>query len=46
MGLKSSPETFQRLIDLVLAGIQGVEVFIYIDDIFISAKSIGEHEQR
>ena len=46
MGLKSSPATFQRLIDLVLAGIQGVEAFVYIDDILILAKTIEEHEER
>ena len=43
MGLKNSPATFQRLMDLILAGIPGV--YIYIDDILILAKDLEEHEQ-
>ena len=43
MGLKNSPATFQRLMDILLAGVPGV--YIYIDDILILAKSIEEHEQ-
>ena len=33
MGLKNSPSTFQRLLDQVLVGLQGTELFVYLDDI-------------
>ena len=39
-GLKNSPATFQRMIDKALRGLQGVELFVYIDDIVIYAKSL------
>ena len=31
-GLKKSPAIFQRLIDLVLSGLQDQELFVYMDD--------------
>jgi len=43
--LKNAPSTFQRLMDLVLSGLQGEEVFVYIDDIVIYATS-EEHERK
>jgi len=45
-GLKNTPATFQRLMDLILSGLQGEEVFVYIDDIVIYAISLEEHERR
>ena len=45
-GLKSAPATFQRMMDAVLTGIQGVEMFVYMDDIVIYAKSIQEHNEK
>ena len=32
-GLKNAPERFQRLMDIVLTGLQGTELFVYLDDI-------------
>jgi len=43
-GLKNAPATFQRLIDHVLAGLQGAELFVYLDDIVLYASSLHEHE--
>jgi len=43
-GLKNAPATFQRLMDLVLSGLQGTELFVYLDDIVIYASSLREHE--
>jgi transposase InsO family protein len=42
-GLKNAPSTFQRLMDNVLSGLQGNELFVYMDDIVIYAKSLEEH---
>lgn len=43
-GLKNAPATFQRLMDLVLTGLQGEELFVY--DIVIYARSLEEHEKK
>lgn len=32
-GLKNAPATFQRLMDLVLTGLQGVELFVYMEEL-------------
>ena len=45
-GLKNAPATFQRLMDLVLSGLQGKELFVYMDDIVIYASSLQEHERK
>ncbi|XP_076301613.1 uncharacterized protein LOC143219562 [Lasioglossum baleicum] len=42
-GLKNAPPTFQRLMDQVLTGLQGTDVFIYLDDIVVYAASLHEH---
>jgi len=43
--LKYAPATFQRLMDQVLTGLQGIELFIYLD-IVIYARSFEEHETK
>nr|XP_034195201.1 uncharacterized protein LOC117611376 [Osmia lignaria] len=45
-GLKNAAGSFQRLMNNVLDGLQGVEAFVYIDDIVIYASSIEEHETK
>lgn len=45
-GLKNAPATFQRLMDKVLTGLQGTELFVYLDDIVICASSLTEHAQK
>ncbi|XP_043285557.1 uncharacterized protein [Venturia canescens] len=45
-GLKNAPATFQRLMDLVLKGLQGNELFVYLDDIVIYARSLDEHNSK
>lgn len=37
-GLKNAPATFQRFMDNVLFGLQGNELFVYMDDIVIYVK--------
>ena len=45
-GLKNAPATFQRLMDLVLTGLQGNELFVYLDNIVLYANSLEEHEEK
>lgn len=45
-GLKNAPATFQRLMDNVLSGLQGNELFVYMDDIVIYATSLKEHSVK
>ena len=41
-GLKNAPPTFQRLMDQALTGLQGTDLFVYLDDIVIYASSLQE----
>lgn len=45
-GLNTAPSTFQRLMELVLAGLHWKTVLIYLDDILIFASSFEQHVQR
>ena len=42
-GLCNAPATFQRLMDLVLAGMQWSQCLVYLDDIIIPGRSVEEH---
>ena len=46
MGLRNAPPTFERLMDMVLMGLQGREVFVYLDDIVVYAKTLTEHNEK
>ena len=45
-GLCIAPSTFQRLMQLVLAGLQWSVCLVYLDDIIIYSRSIAEHLYR
>ena len=45
-GLTNAPGTFQRLMDLVLSGIQGVACLVYLDDVLVFSKSFDSHLER
>lgn len=45
-GLKNAPATFQRIMNNVLVGLQGLKCFVYLDDIVVYADTIQSHEQR
>ena len=42
-GLCNAPATFQRLMDLVLRGLQWSQCLVYIDDVIIPGRSFSEH---
>jgi len=45
-GLKNAPATFQRLMNSVLTGMQGLKCLIYLDDIVIYGASLEDHNKR
>ena len=45
-GLTNAPATFQRLMDLVLAGLTWIECMVYLDDIIIFSNTWKEHLER
>lgn len=46
MGLKSATHTFQRLVNSVLTGLNGAELFVYLDDIVVFSSTMEEHMLR
>lgn len=46
MGLKGAPASFQFLMDKILSGLQGIELFVYMDDIVVYANSLKEHDEK
>ena len=46
MGLTGAPGTFQRLVELVLQGLQWQTCLIYIDDIIVFGVNFEEHMSR
>ena len=45
-GLCNAPATFQRLMDMVLAGLQWTDCLVYIDDIIVVGKTFPQHLQH
>lgn len=45
-GLKTAPATFQRAMDNILRGLQGIHCLIYLDDIIIFSSSLQEHLEK
>lgn len=45
-GLKTAPATFQRTMDNVLRGLQGIHCLVYLDDIIIYSSSLQEHIEK
>ena len=42
-GLTNAPATFQRLMDMVLAGLQWSHCLVYLDDVIILGRTFQEH---
>ena len=45
-GLFNAPATFQRLMDLALAGLQWSQCLVYLDDVIVIGKTFDEHLQN
>ena len=45
-GLANAPATFQRMMEVVLAGLQWPECLIYLDDVIVFSSSFDKHMQR
>ena len=45
-GLCNAPASFQRLMDLVLSGLQWLQCLVYLDDIIVIGRSFQEHIQN
>lgn len=45
-GLKTAPATFQRTMNNVLRGLQGIHCLVYLDDILIYSNGLKEHLQK
>lgn len=42
-GLCNAPATFQRLMDMVLAGLQWTMCLVYLDDVIVMGRTFEEH---
>lgn len=45
-GLKSSQATFQRLMNNIMLGINGIHAFVYLDDIVCFSSTLKQHMER
>ena len=45
-GLCNAPATFQRLMDLILAGLQWSNCLVYLDDVIILGRNFHDHLQN
>lgn len=43
---KNASATFLRLMDLVLMSLQGEEMFVYLNDVILNARSLRKHEVK
>ncbi len=45
-GLTNAPATFQRLMEVALAGLQWATCLIYLDDVIVFGRNFDEHKRR
>jgi len=46
LGLCNAPATFQRAMDMILAGVKWQICFVYLDDVIVFSRSPEEHLQQ
>lgn len=46
MGLKNSPACLMRALNNILSGMQGIDLFVYMDDLVIYSESLSEHYRK
>ena len=46
MELTSAPATFQRMMEILLMGLQYVVMLVYLDDIIVYAKSLRDNDRK
>ncbi len=42
-GLRNAPDTFQRAVDIILAGVKWKSCLVYLDDVIVFSRNIEEH---
>lgn len=45
-GLCGAPATFQRIMNYILTGLQGIDCFVYLDDIVIYGNNLKDHNDK
>jgi hypothetical protein len=45
-GLKTAPDTFQKMMNSVFSGLTGTRCFLYLDDIVLYARSLADHNTK
>ncbi|GBP00092.1 Retrovirus-related Pol polyprotein from transposon 297 [Eumeta japonica] len=45
-GLTGAPATFQMVMNTVLTGLQGLDCFVYLDDIVVYGRNVADHERK
>ena len=45
-GLKSSSAALNRALQIALSGLQGIDAFLYVDDILIASRNYSEHLEK
>ena len=45
-GLTNPPSTFQRMMDVMLAGLKWNSCLVYLDDVIVFSRSLSEHRSR
>jgi hypothetical protein len=45
-GLKGAPATFQRMMNTILSGIQGIKCLVYMDDIVVFGETLQSRNDR
>ncbi len=46
MGLRHAPLTFQRMVNILFAGVIGNGLFVYLDDLIVVSKDVDSHLEK